>query len=297
MFGSARSSVTTSRVLVVSALLCACAGGEVQGLPDNPFASHSGGGAAGSSEASETDGSSGSSPTTSEGGSDSDSGTGTMTTTSATSDSSTGGPECVDLDGDMYGEGCEAGPDCNDADPTVHEGPACTCMTTPDDKAADSCSEGMIGFLGVLGEGGVVPPKKGVITGIDNGSGNGHEDWYWVEFPEAMAMGPRPGAGKLSVTFAVNPGDPANPDYALEVYRSCGGQPFEGLSSTYGPNTPPVREWDFFDDPKSPEPNPNPNPNYVNNVPWPSKVYIRVFRVNNDGACSEYTLQVAWLPG
>ena len=27
-------------------------------------------------------------------------------------------PGCVDLDGDGRGEGCEAGPDCDDADPT-----------------------------------------------------------------------------------------------------------------------------------------------------------------------------------
>src|SRR5436189_6477909 len=32
----------------------------------------------------------------------------------------------IDLDGDGFGEGCPAGPDCDDADPTVHM----TCMQT-----------------------------------------------------------------------------------------------------------------------------------------------------------------------
>lgn len=300
MLVSARSTapVTTLRVLVVPALLLACAGGELQGSPESPFTSPSAGSMTESSGTSGTESGTEGWPTTSEGGSGSDSETAATTSmmTTMTSTSSTGGLECIDDDGDNHGEGCEAGPDCNDDDPTVYEGAACECALTPDDKAADACAEGMIGHLGVLGEGGVAPPKKGVITGIDNGAGNGHEDWYWVEFPEAMAMKPRPSAGKMSVTFAVNPGDPGNPDYAFEVYTGCAGQPFEGLSPMYGPGTPPVREWDFFDAHVPPNPNPNPNPNYINNVPWPGKLYIRVFRVNNDGACSEYTLQVARLP-
>lgn len=209
---------------------------------------------------------------------------------------------CVDADGDGYWVGCDQygpdapGPDCDDADDMAQDGMDCECAVTPADQAADNCSEGAAGSLGVIAEGGVVPPLKGSITGIDNGPGNGQEDWYWVEFPEAMAMGPRPNAGKLVVTFAVNPGDPANPDYRFEVYTGCNKQPFEGLSAQYGAGAPPAREWDFFDAHMPPMPNPNPNPNYINNVPWPAKVYVRVIRVNNDQSCSEYTLQVSRMP-
>lgn len=237
-------------------------------------------------------------------------------------------PDCVDADGDLHGENCDAGPDCDDtlfnaftmcatcadddgddfwvgcdqygpdaqgpdcddADPMKTNGMNCECQETPADVAGETCAEGMPGMLGVVAEGGVVPPVKGTITKL------GASDWYWVEFPEAMAQGPRPNAGKIIVTFANNPGDPANPDYRFEVFRNCGDMPFTGLGATYGMGAPPALEWDFFDQHMPPNPNPNPNPNYKNNIPWPAKVYIRVFRANNDATCSEYTLQVSRMP-
>lgn len=209
---------------------------------------------------------------------------------------------CVDDDGDMFWVGCDQygpdamGPDCDDADPAKQDGMDCDCPLTPADQASDTCAEAMIGKIGVLAEGGVAMPLKGTILGTDNGPGNGQEDWYWVEFPEAMAMGPRPNAGKLIVTFAVNPGDPANPDYRFELYKTCGGKSFEGLANNFGMGAPPARDWTFFDQHMPPNPNPNPNPNYKNDVPWPAKVFIRVIRVNNDQVCSEYTLQVSRQP-
>ena len=203
---------------------------------------------------------------------------------------------CVDDDGDDFWVGCDQygpdaqGPDCDDADPMKTNGMNCSCSETPADVAGETCAEGMPGKLGVIAEGGVVPPIKGTITKL------GASDWFWVEFPEAMANGPRPNAGKIIVTFANNPGDPANPDYRFEVFKNCGDMPFTGLGAKYGMGAPPAREWDFFDAHMPPNPDPNPNPNYVNNTPWPAKVYIRVFRANNDGACSEYTLQVSRMP-
>lgn len=209
---------------------------------------------------------------------------------------------CVDVDGDNYWVGCDQygqdapGPDCDDADPDKFDGMECTCAETPETQASESCAEAAVGSLGALAEGGVVPPIKGAISGVDNGIGNGNEDWYWVEFPEAMAMGARPNAGKPTIAFAVNPGDPANPDYRFELYATCGGEPFAGLASNFGMNAPPATEWTFFDEHKPPNPNPNPNPNYSNTTPWPAKVYIRVFRAQNDQSCSEYTLQVSRTP-
>lgn len=203
---------------------------------------------------------------------------------------------CVDDDGDDFWVGCDQygpdaqGPDCDDADPMKTNGMNCSCSITPPDVAGETCAEGMAGKLGVIAEGGVVPPIKGTITKL------GASDWYWVEFPEAMAMGVRPNAGKIIVTFANNPGDPANPDYRFEVFKNCGDMPFTGLGAKYGQGAPPALEWDFFDQHMPPNPNPNPNPNYVNNTPWPAKVYIRVFRANNDASCSEYTLQVSRQP-
>lgn len=47
----------------------------------------------------------------------------TNTTTTITS-------ECIDADGDTYGENCTPGPDCDDTDPDIHTGCASDCMLT-----------------------------------------------------------------------------------------------------------------------------------------------------------------------
>ncbi len=193
------------------------------------------------------------------------------------------------------GDGCEIATCTSgfyDANKTPGDG--CECVGTDRNKSLEACSDDPKGALAAVAEGGVVPPIKGVIAFVDNGPGNAMEDWYSVQFPEAMAMGARPNAGNISVSFAVNPGDPANPDYRLEVYRNCAGKAFEGgLATQFGAGAPPAREWTFVD--TANPMNPNPNPNVKHDVPWPQKVYIRVIRVNNTGTCGEYTLQIARL--
>ncbi len=327
-------------------LLCvalACAGGQQDSISGNPFTTQPTNTTPGTGTTEPGSGTDTDDPTSGTGGM---SATTTTTTTNGPTSDPSGDPsgpsssttmpdpDCVDADGDLHGENCAAGadcddnnfnaytmcdtcvdadgdtvwvgcdqygpdmmgPDCDDADDTKADPADCECAETPPDTAADACAEGMAGKLGQIAEGGVVPPIKGTILGKDNGVGNGAEDWYWVEFPEAMAMGPRPNAGRITVSFAVNPGDPTNPDYRFEVYKTCGGKSFEGLAANFGMGAPPAREWTFFDQHMPPNPNPNPNPNYKNDVPWPAKVFIRVFRVNNDQVCSEYTLQVARQP-
>ncbi len=191
------------------------------------------------------------------------------------------------------GDGCEVAACVAgyfDANKTPGDG--CECVGTDRTKSLDACGDDPKGALPAVAEGGVVAPLKGVIAFVDNGPGMGMEDWYSVSFPEAMAQGARPNTGSISISFAVNPGDPANPDYRLEVYRSCAGKAFDGaLANQFGAGAPPAREWTFVDTPNPG--NPNPNPNYKNDVPWPEKVYVRVIRVNNTGTCGEYTLQVA----
>jgi streptogramin lyase len=49
-----------------------------------------------------------------------------------------GGPRCVDEDGDGFGEGCAAGPDCDDAEATL----AADCSRPPPDCDADPVAEG-----------------------------------------------------------------------------------------------------------------------------------------------------------
>jgi len=189
-------------------------------------------------------------------------------------------------------DGCEiigCMPGYYDANKTPDDG--CECVGTDRNKSLDACGPDAKGLLGVVAEGGVVPPFKGAIAFVDNGPGNGLEDWFSVEFPEAMAQGARPNTGNIVVTFAVNPGDPANPDYRFEVYRACDGAAFGGgLANQFGAGAPPAREWTFNDSGSTA------NPNYKSDIAWPNKVFIRVFRVNNTGSCSEYTLQVSRTP-
>jgi hypothetical protein len=164
-------------------------------------------------------------------------------------------------------------------------GDGCECVGTDRTKSLPTCGDDPKGYKGALAEGAVVASIKGVIPF----GGEGFGDWYSVDFPEAMAQGIRPNAGNVVVSFSVNPGDPVNPDYRIEVYRACNGKAFDmSLATQFGAGAPPAREWSFFDN----HPNPG-NPNYKNDVPWPAKVYIRVIRVNNNGSCSEYSLQIA----
>jgi hypothetical protein len=333
------SWTTRARLSLLSFVgIAACAGGDPGGTGINPFTTQpgnttpggtgeSGGVESGSGEptgsASATSGPS--TDPTSAGPSSDPSGDPSGSPTTDPGTTTAPDPDCVDMDVDGYGEGCQLGPDCDDTNynafvmcatcvdedtdnywigcdqyspeqpgPDCDDGDAmktdgmnCACAETPADKAADACSEGAAGKLGPVAEGGALPPVKGIITKL------GGSDWYWVEFPDAPA---RPNSGKIVVNFANNPGDPMNPDYRFEVFRACGNTPFMGLGASFGPNTPPAREWEFWDAHVPPNPNPNPNPNYKNDVPWPTKVYIRVTRVANDGACSEYALQVARQP-
>jgi hypothetical protein len=187
-------------------------------------------------------------------------------------------------------DGCEIAA-CDDGYFDADKNPdnGCECVGTDRTKSLDSCGDGMAGFKGMIAEGAVVNMVSGVIPFVDNGPGAGLEDWYSVSFPEGMANGVRPNAGNISVAFSANPGDPANPDYRIEVYRACNGAPFDmSLATQFGPGAPPAREWSFFDN----HPNPG-NPMYKNDVAWPEKVYIRVIRVNNSGQCGQYSLQLA----
>ena len=170
-----------------------------------------------------------------------------------------------------------------DINGTVADG--CECAGTDRTRSLDACGDGPAGLLGVIAEGAqAANVPNGVIPLIDNGVGNGAEDWYTIEFPEMMANGKRPFAGIIQVTFAKNDGD----DYRFEVYRTCGTQAFSsGIATAFGAGAPPAKEWWFIDTPMDPN-----SAQYSNTVPWPNKVYVRVFRTKNDKTCNAYQLSV-----
>ncbi len=170
-----------------------------------------------------------------------------------------------------------------DADDVVGNG--CECKGSSRETSNAECGGSLGGFLGVLAEGDQAQNVGvGIIPVLDNLIGNGAEDWYWVGTPENMANGVRPNAGIIQVDFEKND----NGDYRFEVYRQCNAVPFDaGLATQFGAGSPPVREWWFWD---------SHVPVFLNqweeNIAWPEAVYIRVFRVQNPGACNEYKLRV-----
>lgn len=192
-------------------------------------------------------------------------------------------------DGDGDGDPSDSSTGDGDGDPTTADttDDATTdtgeCETPPD-LIGSSCgqSSGQKGPV-VIGES-IVDLPVGGISGLDNGLGNGAEDWYQFEFPIDPAN-PRPTAGTPTITLALN----ENSDYRFEVYRDCGAEAYgQGLAADFGSNAPPLDEWSFNDiDPGGVE-----QLEYMELVPWPSTVWVRVFRFQNDGDCTGYQLLV-----
>ncbi|MFO7564886.1 MAG: hypothetical protein R6X02_19735 [Enhygromyxa sp.] len=183
-----------------------------------------------------------------------------------------------------------------DLDNQVDNG--CECAGTPRTDSLGACSDFPQGKLGVPGDNNTKLPVVegtqlnnllvGSVPLIDNGIGAGAEDWYWVEFPEAGNPGVRPNTGSIRIDFAQND----NNDYRFQVFRSCNAVPFDsGLATQFGAGAPPTREWWFFDNHPAAVDMPQPQ-QYKDNVAWPTKVYIRVYRVQNDKTCNSYRLQI-----
>ncbi|MEZ4449627.1 MAG: hypothetical protein R3B09_09115 [Nannocystaceae bacterium] len=158
----------------------------------------------------------------------------------------------------------------------------CECAGTDYVNALEVCGEGPAGKLGVVNVGDVLGDLPvGTVPILDNGIGNGAEDWYWVEFPE----GNRPKNGTIQVSFAVNEGN----DYRFQVFRNCGDMAFAGgLATQYGAGAPPGLEWSFRDN--------HDVPAKSHTVAWPSKVFIRVFRVQHANTCNNYKLVITRPP-
>jgi hypothetical protein len=214
---------------------------------------------------------------------------GTNETSGSSMDAGDGDPGDGDPgDGDP-GDGDPGDGDPGDGDPGDGDGDGgdgdgepMGCMSDPM-VVGTSCGQGSA-YHGSYGLGQMnTDMPVGIIDTTDNGPGNGAEDWYQVDFPIDM-NNPRPFGGMATINFDVN----SNNDYRFEVFRDCGAQPYgQGLASEFGPNSPPLTEWSFNDLDLGEE-----QAAYIDNVLWPTTVWIRVFRFQNDGECSTYQLQV-----
>jgi len=154
----------------------------------------------------------------------------------------------------------------------------CECTGTSRASSLASCVIDPKGYLGAVTEGSELAGIPGTIPHLDA------EDWYYVDFP---ANGGRPNAGSIQVSFSQNSGNPDNPDYRFEVYRTCASDAFgDGLVMVHTPGLePPALEWWFEDNHQG-------GANYTSNIAWPEQVLIRVFRVNNPDQCTAYELSI-----
>ncbi|MBK6919462.1 MAG: putative metal-binding motif-containing protein [Deltaproteobacteria bacterium] len=234
-------------------------------------------------------GNSNATPTTGGSGVDTTDGVDTSPSGSMTNGSGvdTNDPDCVDEDGDGYGESCIAGTDCNDDDPDVNPGAPETCDGTdencddmidngcecPDDGVSGNCN--MPTDLGPLEVGGNV---LGVVGNVPQQDGI---DWYKVQFPAAA----RPGEGTPTIQFAINEDDAFVFDVVAGQCEAAGA-----TCSTGGMNGAAIglTSWSFVDDdPMCCTP---PNDSMV---AWPNDTYLRVYRTTDGASCAAYQLQVS----
>jgi hypothetical protein len=261
-----------------------CATGDEAGLDD--AADFGPGGPGTPTEVSATDGvdTSGSSVSNT-GSSNSNSNTGTTNSSTADSADTVPDPDCEDGDGDDYGPGCDAGEDCDDANPDINPGVPETCdgvdencddmidngCECPDDGVSGNCNmptdEGMLAVgeskLGVVGN---VPSEDAI-------------DWYVVHFPAPM----RPGEGTPTIQFAINEGEAFVFDVVTAQCEAAGQACTSGGT---GGAAIGLTTWTFVDD--------DPGcctPPMDSLVPWPNDLYLRVYRTTTGASCAAYQLQ------
>jgi hypothetical protein len=195
--------------------------------------------------------------------------------------------DCMDGDGDDYGDGCAAGPDCDDDNPDVNPGAAETCDGTdencddeidngcecPDDGISANCNTPT--DLGVVEQGGMV---LGIVANVPQEDAL---DWYTVSFPAPM----RPGLGTPTIGFAINEGDAFVFDVVTGQCEAA-GLPCQ-MGGTAGAAIA-LTDWTFVDN----DPGCCTAPN-DSMVAWPNQVWLRVYRTTAGASCATYQLQVS----
>jgi hypothetical protein len=160
-----------------------------------------------------------------------------------------------DVDG-MYANGCECQDDNN----------AQACGSAVNINVATA------GMATVTGK--VVPAN--VPASPDYG------DWFNLTFPPAA--GSAPGGGTPTVSIS-----PADGTFLFEIRASCtAGAPPLGCGPGGPPSATGLLTWDFTDNAATP----GPNAWTSRAVPWPSPVYIRVYRTTPGLSCAGYTLTI-----
>lgn len=195
------------------------------------------------------------------------------------------GVACIDGDSDEYGEGCAAGADCDDANPDVNPGAGEACDGVDencDDMIDNGCEcpeDGVSGACNTPTDLGVVDVGGSALGVVGTVPQEGTIDWYTVSFPTAG----RPGDGMPTLGFAVNTGDAFAFDVVNNECDAQGAPCTEGgtMGTAVGLTT-----WTFADsDPMCC------TPPMDSMVPWPSQVFVRVYRTTTGASCDSYQLQ------
>jgi len=195
------------------------------------------------------------------------------------------GVACIDGDGDDYGDGCAAGTDCDDTNAGVNPGAGEACDGVDEncdgmiDNGCDCPEDGVSGACNSPTDLGVVDMGGSLLGVVGTIPQEGTFDWYTVSFPTTG----RPGMGTPTLGFAVNTGDA----FAFDVVNTeCDAQ---GAPCTMGGTAGAaigLTSWTFADnDPMCC------TPPMDSLVPWPSQIYIRVYRTTLGASCDSYQIQ------
>jgi putative metal-binding protein len=221
-----------------------------------------------------------------DGSSNSNSNSGTNSNSSTAADTA-GDGNCVDNDGDDYGDGCAAGEDCDDDDPDINPGATEECgdgidsncdmdedagCDCPDDGVSGNCN--MPTDLGTL-----MAAGDNVLGVVGNVAQEDAIEWYTVSFPAAA----RPGAGTPTINFAINEDD----SFVFDVVTGqCDAAGAACTTGGTGGTAVALTEWTFTDnDPGCCTPPTD------SMVAWPNQIFLRVYRTTSGVSCSKYQLQ------
>ena len=269
---------SSSFICLLAALGLGCAGGENSAGDNFTF-----GGGDGDDGSAESDPTVGAGDTTM-GGADGTVGTGQN---DAADEDAADGVACQDGDGDEYGEGCAAGPDCDDANPDVNPGAGEACDGVDEncdemiDNGCECPEDGVSGACNSPTDLGVVDLGGSALGVVGTLPQEGTIDWYTVSFPIAA----RPGAGTPTIQFAVNTGDAFAFDVVANQCDVQGAPCTEGGTAGAAVG---LTSWTFADtDPGCCA------PPMDSLVAWPSQIYVRVYRTTVGASCDAYQLQVS----
>lgn len=197
------------------------------------------------------------------------------------------GVACNDGDGDDYGDGCAAGPDCDDSNPDVNPGASEACNGEDDncdemvDNGCECPEDGVSGACNSPSELGDVEVDGSSLSVVGNVPQESSADWYVVRFPTAA----RPGDGVPTLSFTINTGNA----FVFDVFNaqcdtmgaSCGEGGMMGQAVA-------LTSWNFEDS--------NADcctPPMDSLQPWPNEIFVRVYRTSMGASCDTYQLEAS----